>query len=492
MALLAGLLIGLLPGCTIHHMADYVPGATPPETESGAAASTNCFEASTPAEQLSCATPSLVAPTLALTQTLQARLRDADAFSRDTIIAAQRAWLLTLTTTCHLPDTAAAAPPGAVDCLAQQYQSQTTTLAAWRPPPSRPEARNGIAQYVRFRVAQGAHALNPDFCQSLARNLNSAVAATGSADPASIPGASEIAGTHGPASGSYGGRLVAVTLRDANAYGGFHQRAGGVTLNGAPALTSVTLGALLQSTAANQGARFSAYASQTGDYGAADVFTYDNRLIALLADTWGFDSPAAPGEFAHAGAWDLASSPPAPLCLFDTFQMPADNGVFDNLPNFTPWREVLNQVRDSAQLPLGTGFLRDQSQLRAETNFLLLNMPLVVTDQARAGGWTPWLRRRHDDVLDALFAWSTSDPAHKPVFDKMFALLRPAAADLVRAYQQTQALSGDEAKEAAGLAIMELMYGSTVNIAPGLGADLQAPGDAAGSKPRYPILASPS
>jgi hypothetical protein len=172
--------------------------------------------------------------------------------------------------------------------------------------------------------------------------------------------------------------------------------------------------------------------------------------------------------------------------------MPADNGVFDNLPNFTPWRDQLLQVRDSAQLPLGVGFLRDQGQLRAETNFLLLNMPLVVTGEARAGGWVPWLRHRHDDVLDALFAWSTSDPAHKPVFDKMFALLRPAAADLVRAYQQSEALSGDEAKEAAGLAIMELMYGATVNIAPGLGADLQAPASAAGSKPRYPILASPS
>jgi hypothetical protein len=172
--------------------------------------------------------------------------------------------------------------------------------------------------------------------------------------------------------------------------------------------------------------------------------------------------------------------------------MPADNGVFDNLPSFTPWRDMLNQVRDSVQPPLGVAFLRDQSQLRAEANFLILNMPLVVTGQARAGDWTPWLRHRHDDVLDALFAWSTSDPAHKPVFDKMFALLRPAAADLVRAYQQTQALSGDEAKEAAGLAIMELLYGATVNIAPSLGADLRAPSSAAGSKPRYPILASPS
>jgi hypothetical protein len=70
--------------------------------------------------------------------------------------------------------------------------------------------------------------------------------------------------------------------------------------------------------------------------------------------------------------------------------------------------------------------------------------------------------------------------------------LRPAAQDLVNAYQQTQALSGPEAKEAAGIAIMELLYGATVSIAPGLGADLGAPVSAGGRKPRYPILAAPS
>ena len=172
--------------------------------------------------------------------------------------------------------------------------------------------------------------------------------------------------------------------------------------------------------------------------------------------------------------------------------MPAENGTFDTLSSFTPWRDLLLQVRDSVQPALGVSTLRDQGQLRAETNWLLLNMPLVVIGQARAGDWTNWLRHRHDDALDALFTWSSSDPAHKLVFDKMFALLRPAAADLVRAYQQSQALSGPEAKEAAGLAVMELIYGSTVNLAPGLGADLHAPASAEGLKPRYPILAAPS
>ena len=285
----------------------------------------------------------------------------------------------------------------------------------------------------------------------------------------------------------------AVDLHYANAYGSFAQRARTVSVDGAaPVLDAVSLGQLLQSTAENNGARFSAYASQTGDYGAIDVFSQGGRIVALMEDAWGYDTPAAPGEFAHAGAWDLTAGSRSPLCLFDTFKMPPENGVFDTLPGFTPWRATLAQIRASAQPPLGISTLRDQGQLRAETEWMLLNMPLVVSAQARDGGWTPWLRHRHDSVLDALFAWSTRDPANKPMFDRAFAQLKPAAEDLVRAYQQSQALSGREAQEAAGTAIMEFLYGGTVSIDPGLGADLDAPASAAGQKPRYPILASPN
>jgi hypothetical protein len=401
--------------------------------------------------------------------------------------------LLSLAGACHLPEAAdAPVPAGAATCLAQQFQTQTSALAAWHKPPQTPLGSYPIAQYVRFRASPGAQNLNPEFCNALARDANAALAQNGTLDPAAIAAVVEIAGSHGPAAGGAAGHTFAVNLREANAFGSFQQRARSVVVDGTPVLNSVALGALLQSTATNNGARFSAYASQTGDYGSADVFTLDGRTVALLADTWGFDTPAAPGEFAHAGAWDVGVTPPAPLCLFDTFQMPAEGGIFDNLPSFTPWRELLLQVRDSAQPALGVSTLRDQGQLRAETNWLLLNMPLVVIGTAHAGDWTGWLRHRHDDVLDALFTWSTSEPAHKAMFDRMFALLKPAAADLVRAYQQSEALSGPEAKEAAGLAVMELMYGATVNFAPGLGADLQAPGSAVGLKPRYAILASPS
>jgi uncharacterized protein YecT (DUF1311 family) len=483
-----------LSACGIYHTRAYVPNSvTSLQTADAASASTNCFESSTAAEKAACSVPELAPLNLALTETLQRDLRGADVFSRDALMAAQRSWVLGLPAICHLPDAVDTPPSTAsIQCLSQQLQTQTGVLAAWHPVPRTGIGNAAIAQYVKFKVS-GDFAHSNGFCAALARDANAALSQTGEARPQSFPGATEIAGSHGLSDGTYGGHRYAVDLRFANAYGSFAQRARAVSIDGGtPALDAVSLGQLLQTTAENNGARFSAYASQTGDYGAIDVFAQGGRVLALMEDAWGYDTPAAPGEFAHAGAWDVSASPPSPLCLFDTFKMPAENGAFDHLASFTPFRASLAQIGTSVQPPLGVAMLRDQGQLRAEADWMLLNMPLVVSEQARSGGWTPWLRHRHDDVLDALFGWSTKDPANKTAFDRAFALLRPAAQDLVTAYQQTEALSGDEAKQAAGVAIMELLYGATVNIAPSLGGDLNAPGSAIGTKPRYPILASPS
>ena len=479
-------------GCGIYHTRAYVPNSiTSLRTEDAATASTSCFESSTPVEKAACAVPALAAPNRTLTETLQQDLRRADPFSRDALMAFQRAWLLGLPAQCHM---AADAQPdaAAIACLSQSFTTQTAALAAWSQPTHGSTGHDAMTQYVRFAPS---HAFGSEgaYCAALARDANAALAESGTVDPALFPGASEIAGSHGTASGQSGGHRYAVELHLANAYGGFDQRARDIAIDGAPpVLDPVSLGQVLQTAVENNGARFSAYASQTGDYGAIDVFARNNRVVALLEDAWGFDTPAAPGEFAHAGAWDISSGTATPLCLFDTFKMSAENGAFDHLTSFTPFRALLGQIRASAEPPLGVATLRDQARLRARTEWMVLNMPLVIAQQARAGGWTPWLRHRHDDVLDALFAWSTKAPANKALFDQAFALLRPAAQDLVTAYQQTQALSGEEAKEAAGVAVMELMYGATVSIAPGLGADLDAPGSAAASRPRYPILASPS
>jgi hypothetical protein len=464
----------LLGGCAnIHHVRDTAPETAAP-TADAAQASTNCFEASTSAERAACASPALSALYRAMVEMLQAKLSTADFAGRDVLLAMQRRFLLGLPAAC---------PVGGDTCLGAQFSGQTAALAAWIRIASNVTA---VAQYVHFKVAPGA-GMNPDFCRDLASGANAVLARLGSVNPANMPGASEIAGTHGPDRATLAGQDVHVMLRLANAFGGFAQRAEGVTIGGATVLDSVSLGNLVQATADNQGGRFSAYASQTGDYGSADVFTFRGRTVALLADAWGFDAPAAAGGFAHAGVWDVGVRPAAPLCLFETFQMPPEGDV-DARPEFAAWRAALEAVRQSAAPDLGVRFLRDEGQIRAQTDWTLLHMPLVATAQARGGGWTLWLRLRHDAVLDALFAWAQSGAAHKALFDSVFAHLRPAAQDLVAYYQQTQALSGAEAKEAAGLAVMELLYGATVNIAPDIGVSASF----ATGKPRYPILASPN
>jgi uncharacterized protein YecT (DUF1311 family) len=476
-----------LTGCVIHHVRAYAPQAdAASSTEDAAAASTNCFEASTDAERLACGSATLAGLNRTLVQTLQDRLGAADFAGRDVLLAAQRAWLLGLAGACHLH---AAGNGQAEACLAARFRQQTASLAAWPGPPAHATA---VAQYVHYTLLARFPSADQRVCDLVARDANAALARVGSVDPAFMPQASEIAGTHGAESGAFAGRQFHVELHVANAYGGFARRARAVQADGNTVLDSVSLGNLLQQTAVNQGARFSAYASQTGDYGSADVFSLQGRTLALLADAWGFDAPASPGDFAHAGVWDLGARPTTPLCLFETFQMPADTEV-NALASFAAWRDALSRVRQAASpADLGVGFLRDQAQMRAETEWSLLHMPLLATQQVLLGGWTNWLRIRHDTVLDALFAWAQADASRRALFDQVFALLRPAAQDLVRYYQQTQALSGTEAKQAAGLAIMEYLYGATMTIAPDLAADLQAPGSAAGQKPRYPILASPN
>ncbi len=450
----------LLSSCVVHQATPYVPDTTnAPQTADAIDASANCTEAGTQAETA-----------------IYADLRGSTIFGRDALLAGQRAWTLALPERCHLPNAGAAA------CLQAALADQTATLRAW---PVRPAGPDAVAQYVMLRPPAGAASQpDPAFCADFAQHANAALQSTGTLDPAAM-GYADVAGTHGPDAAP----PVRVDLYDANVFALFQRRARSVSLGAAPPVitpVSLTQLAAAQSTA-NQGGRFSSFASQTGDYGSIDVFRAGARLLALAADPWGSTTPASPGEAAHAGVWDLTTGAAIPLCLFDTYTRPAEPGPFDALQNLAAWREVLAQVRDADALPLGTAFLRDQGQLTADTNFILLHMPLLARAQA-TGGWVAYLRHRHDEVLDALFAWSGKSPANKALFDRAFALLRPAAAELVRAYQTTEGLSGPEATQASGIAVMELLYQASVDVAPGLGSLADVP---AGYRAKYPILAAP-
>ncbi len=473
----------LLSGCAINHVTPYVPDASnAPQAADSTSASSNCFEASTSAETAICAAPALTTLNQAMIQALHAGFRTATIFERDALVASQRYWLLDLPGRCHLPDAPAAPPPSAASCLQSALIERRVALLAWPAPPA---PGGAIAQYVSLRPSADAGAQpDPAFCTTLARRADDTLRSTGTLGPAAM-GYQEVAGTHGPPEAT----PISVDLYDANVFGLFQHRARSVSIGpGSPVITPISLTQLLESRhTANQGGRFSSFASQTGDYGSLDVFRDGARTLVLAADVWGSTTPASQGEAAHAGVWDVTGAAPAPVCLFDVYTRPAEPGVFDTLPSLVKWRALLAEIRDSADLLIGVAAKRDQGQLAADADFTLLYMPLLAVQQA-AGNQTLWLRERHDAVLDALFAWSAKSVANKAVFDQLFALIRAAAADLVRGYQTSQALDATEARQAGGLAVMELLYQATINIAPGLGA---RPEPSAGYRPRYPIIAAP-
>ena len=479
----------LLSACAIHHVTPYVPAETDaPPAASAVEAATGCFEASTAAERTICGNPDLTGPNRAMLATLYRALGTGNIFGRDAVLASQRGWLLSLPAACDLPPPPARAGPQAAACLGAALAARATALGTASPsgPPS-----GAIAEYVGLRQAAGAGPQpEPAFCADLAARAGRALRSVGGLDPAAM-GADEIAGTHGPEAADLGRQRLAVATYDSNAYGLFQRRARLLTIDGVSAITPISLsGMALAQTGGNRGGRFSAYASQTGDYASLDVFRLGGRSLVLAADPVGFTTPAAPGESAHAGVWDIGTGRAVPACLFDIYSRPAEPGPLADSAALAAWRALLARLHDAAAPDFGTGTMRDQALLDADSAFTILHMPLLAVAQA-GNGWTPWLRHRHDTVLDALFAWSAAEASRKPLFLSVFSAMRPAAADLVRAYQTTQGLSGPEATQAAGLAIMELLYQATATIAPAVGADLAAPAAAAGTRPRYAILASP-
>ncbi len=364
-----------LSGCGIYHAQPIGSGATPaPQTADALDAGTNCFESSTDFEKTVCAVPSLTSAARAMTGALQADLRQADIFGQDALLAAQRTWLLGLDTACH----------GTAACIGATLARHTRDLQAWHQAEALARAPNAVAQYVAFKPAVDPQ---PEFCRGFGRLADTALSRTGQVDPAAMGGA-EIAGTHGPGTGEAGGRRFAVVSHQANVFGLYQIRARELRIDDVPALGPLSLTDLIRARTANGGGRFSAYASQTGDYGGLDAFSLQGKTLALATDSWGFDTPAAAGESAHAGVWDIAGPVPTPLCVFDIYRVPDEGQAISGRPALAAWRDALARLRDSAFLPLGTNFLRDQSQLRANADFVILHMPLLAAQQAHLGGWT--------------------------------------------------------------------------------------------------------
>jgi hypothetical protein len=399
-------------------------------------------------------------------------LRDGDLFARDQALAAQRAWLIGLPQRCSAD----------VACLAESYRGRIAALRAR--PPARAGGVEAVAHYVRYKVLDDRE---PALCQALLAASPSLIGADGALDPGRWAGSREIAGSHGPERGDG----VIVDLYVAGLYGGYQIRARSLSLGAEPVLGPSSLGDYAGSLP-NRAGRFGSFASQTGDYGAIDAFARDGRMLALVTDPVGYFAPASSGEAALAGLFTLDGGKAGPACLFQTYLRPAYHGSTEEQPSLTPLLTLIDTVGGTPPEQMAPSDRLDSRMMAEQTRWTLLHMPLVALAQAKEGGWTGWLRHRHDEVLDALYGWSRRSADNKAIFDRLMALLRPAALDLGRIYREEQGLTRAEAEPAVGLAIMELLYQAALYLSPGLVA---APEDAAayqGYKPRYATLPTPN
>jgi uncharacterized protein len=477
--------------------APYLP---PPPTYT---TSFTCEDGNTPVQNAVCANQQLATLDVQLASVYRAQLGAADFVERDQLLAAQRAWLLSLPNSCGVGAASATpASPAIVTCLATAYQAQIATLTNWPLAPAAPgdPQSAAIAHYLSYKLLDDRQSSVlttrlPTLCGDIAYAATGALSDDGAIDPTRLDQAQEIAGSHGPASGpNPQGGSVSVDMYRAGLYGGYQIRARSVSLSGAadPALGPNSVGNYVQSLP-NGGGRYVSFASQTGDYGDVDVFSLRGQVLALMTDTIGYNSPAPPGEAAVAALYTISQGSATPACLYETFLMPPplSMGIFGTQPSLTPFLALIDSIQGVPPDALAPSDRQDTSYLSTDTRWTMLNMPLVTLAQLKGENWTGWMRYRHDQVLDRLYAWSQESPENQAQFNKLFALLRPAAQDLDTIYVQQQGLSASDAEQATALAMMELLYQSTINFAPGLGS---GPADAAAYKhyqPRYPILASP-
>jgi uncharacterized protein len=454
-----------------------------------------CADGNTAVQNAVCQNPQLASLDVQMGALVRQLLGDNDVFERDQVLASQRAWLLGLGAACGLTGASAKlGNAGSVSCLAGAYQSRIAALQDWTQPPLADANSQGaaLAKYVTYKLLD---AKQPALCQVIGSQAAGALRNDGAIDPARLGGADEIAGSHGQPSGpNPQGGSIFVDLYRAGLYGGYQKRARGVTLGGAtaPMISPETLGNYVE-TLPNGGGRFVNFPSQTGEYGAIDVFRYQGQLLALVTDTVGYNSPASPGEAAVAGVFSISQGAAAPACLYETFLMPPPiaMGVFGAQPSLTPFLALIAKIQGLPPDNFAPSDRQDLSYFQAELDWTMFYMPLVISAQVQNADWTGLLRSRHDQVLDSLYAWSQKSQQNQAEFNQLFALLTPAAKDLDTVLVQQQGLSAAQAEQATAIAMMELLYQTTYFIDPGLGAGPVDPASYANYRPRYPILANP-
>ena len=425
-------------------------------------ASFDCGQSGNGLQDVICADDPLATLDRDMAQAYRQNLRSLDLVGRMQLIANQRRWLLSRAAQCKVPDVrlgAAKPNPTQVACLKTSYTSRIGALNAWPQPQARKGANakfHPLTAYVEYRVVDGR---DPAMCGDFAKRFNDAIGDTGAVDFTRMEGFAQITGSHGPfntGSVTDNGHRYEVNLYDAGPYASYQMRAYGLSVDGQALINDITVGEWI-GTLPNGGGRFSDTSSQTRDYSSIDVFRAGQRNYALVNETWGYYSAAAQGESSYAALYDVSDGGLQQRCLFQTYLTPPVANPFGNLPAFKELTAALEVMSGDMVANLAQDERRDEGLLQRETEWILLNMPLVVLADAERYGRSGALRQRHDAALDAIFAWSERNVPDKLHYRRLLPLMQPAQEELVRMYQQVQGLKPDEAAAAADLLLIDVI-----------------------------------
>jgi uncharacterized protein YecT (DUF1311 family) len=423
-------------------------------------ASFDCNEADSTLQDVICGDDPLATLDRSMAEAYRANLRALDLVGRMQLIGNQRRWLLSRTPQCKVqgPRLGAAKPnPAQVACLKANYNARIAELRNWPQPQARKPAQakfHPLGAYVEFRLVE---ARDPAICSDMMKRFNDAIGDTGAVDFTRMNGFTQIAGTHGPAAGaSSGGHRYDVQLYDAGLYASYQMRANGLHINGNSQINDLSLGDWISQTT-NAGGRFSNISSQTRDYGTLDIFKSGQRHFALVSETWGYYSAAARGESAYAGLYEVGNGSAEARCLYTIYLTPPIARAFDNMPAYQELSAALNVMSGELVLMLSQNERQDEAQLQRETEWTLLNMPLVALADAERYGRFGALRQRHDAALEAIFNWSERNVPSKLHYRRLMPLIQPAHDQLVTIFQKGQGLKPEEATAAADLMLIDLI-----------------------------------
>ena len=402
------------------------------------------------------------------------------------LAANQRQWQLSRAELCPV-DGALGRDEQAIACLSGLYRQRSRQLDEWaarRVPVA--NGPNAWASYAEYRLVDDRDAS----CQALGQELNRDLQQHGMPSPARLSGAQMLAGSHADsATADLEGQQVRVELYNPGVYAGHQTRARGLTVNGQALLDDATM-PFWVAEQPNYGGRAHAASSQTGDYGAIDVFQRGGRNLVLVNESWGFYSPAARGESAYAGLYALNGSSLQRLCLYQSYLTPPRTNTLAGLNLYSQLQAELDAMVGSPAAGIAQHERRDNFQNWKETQWTLLNLPLLGVDALNRHGREGAVRQRHDQALELLFQWTERNPDNKQTYLRILPMLQPTLEELRRLYSG-QGLSTSDAATAADLLLHETLARAVESLeAPRQPVALPLPAGASW-QPRYAIAPAP-